>query len=284
MINRNLRRHLSNLARTGLAAAGLLAGTLSASTAFAQDLEGNYNPSTATVPGRVVRPSPHAGVSLLRSFYYRFLNGDHHIGGITVGPERPAAEQTTLIFKDINGDDPYYYHTQHAPVDPSGMVVGTFGQEICRGICDFAINRPAGDYVFVLRGFAFSWVSGTDHQLEHMGIYEQNGNLTVAFHDGHTTDSNDNYLVTVQYAYVPRSRFASTGTAEGWDVSGGAQRQPIPSGTSVIRGFDVGFTSGDHHIEELGFFQWGTGNVDAYFNDVNDDDLFNWAVDWGVLN
>ncbi len=283
MIKKNSRRCLSSWTRTGLAALGLIAGTAPAS-AFAQDLQGNYSSSNATIPGWVVRQSPHTGVSLLRSFYFRFLNGDHHLGAITVGPERPDFGQTTLIFKDDNGDDPYTYHTQHAPVNPSGMVIGNFGQEICRGICTFPINRPAGDYIFVLRGFAFSWI-GNDHHLQHIGIYEQSGNLTVAFHDQSLTDSNsDNYLVSVQYAYVPRSRLASMGTVEGWEVPGGVQQQPIPPGTSVIRGFDVAFTSADHHIEELGFVQEGTGSVDAYFNDGNNDDSFNWAVDWGILN
>ncbi len=285
MINKNGRRSLSNLARLGLAAAGALAATVPASAAFAQDLSGNYTNSGAPSPGTVVRQSPHSGVSLLKSFYFRFLNGDHHLAVVGVRPEQPQVGQTQLIFKDINGDDPYNYQTQHAPVDSSGVFLGAFGPELSRGMRTFPINRPAGDYVFVLRGFSFGFLGvASDHHLQHLGIYEQNGNLTVAFNDGHSSDVDDLYSATVQYAYVPRSRFASLGTVEGWSVPNGEQSLSIPAGTSVMRGFDVAFTSEDHHIEELGFFQGGGGSVEAYFNDNNNDDLFNWAVDWGILN
>jgi hypothetical protein len=274
--NSNKHPRSRGIVKAGAVALSALAWALPTSTAFAQDLEGFDDGGVA------IRSAPHSGVQLLRSLYFRFQNGDHHFGAIGVTPDHPGFGQSELIFSDINSDDDYYFHVQYQDVNPSGIFLGAFGREVCRRTCTFPIARPAGDYVFVLRGFYF-YFQGSDHHLQHFGIYEQNGNLTAWLNDNHSTDNDDNFIYEVQYAYVPRSRFTSLGNVEGWGVRG-ADSKPIPGGISVIRGFDIAFTSSDHHIEEFGLFQWGGGSVDAYFNDNNDDDPFNWAVDWGIMN
>jgi hypothetical protein len=255
---------------------GLLACAVLPAAAFAQDLEGNSHGTTPALS------YPHSGVQLLRSFYFRFTNSDHHIRAVGIFPDDPGFGQAELIYSDENGDDPYAYHIQHQDVPfGSGIYTNTFGTEFCRGNCTFAIPRPAGNNVFVLRGFYFQFI-GADHHMQQFEISENNGNLTVAFHDDDSSNSDDNYTFHVDYAYVPVSRFSSLGSTGG--TASGAQGQPIPPGISVIRGFNFSFLSGDHHIDEMGMFQWGNGEVDAYWNDNNNDDRFSWSVDWAILN
>lgn len=265
------------IVKASLLALGLLAAS-PAATAFAQDLEGTHPQNGGTL---TIRSSPHGGVQLLRSFYYRFLNSDHHISNVDVRTDTPSPAQTEIVFMDENGDDPYAYHMQHADVFTGDIFTGSTGEEICRGGCSFPIARPSGDYVFVLRGFAFRFLGSGDHHMKQFEISENSGNILVRFQDENTGSIEDNIAFTVDYAYVPRIRFAALGTVSG--RASGAQGRPIPFGTSVIRGFNFRYVSGDHHIDEMGVFQWGAGSVDAYWNDDNNDDSFDWYVDWGIL-
>jgi hypothetical protein len=275
---RTLRRSVLGL--------GLLVSSLAAPAAFAQDIQGSHR------FGHIAQPAPHTGVQLLRSFWFRYHDGDHHVAAIGVTPDSPAPGQAGLIFQDKDpdegwfgdgddGKDEYQFHIQYQDVPAAGIFTGSFGREVCRKSCTYPIARPAGDNVFVVRGF-YIYFQGTDHHLKRFGMWEENGNLTVVFHDQDTTGNDDNFIVEVQYAYVPRALFASMGQVAGVNARGGVT-QAIPAGISVIRGFDFVFRSSDHHIEELGVFQPGNGRTDAYFNDHNDDDAFDWAVDWAVL-
>ena len=239
--------------------------------ASAQNLEGFDD------GGTVVRPSPHTGMQLLRSFYFRYRSDDHHLQAIGVTPDRPAFQQAQCIFQDHNGDDDYYFHAVQQDVFPFGSAAYFYGRDICRGSCTRAIPRPSGDYVFVLRGF-YMYFQGDDHHLDQIKLMENNGMLTVAFND---KNDDDNFIWEVQYAYVPRSRFAALGERSGMARS--AVGTAIPGGVGVIRGFDLNFRSDDHHIRELGVFMSGTGSLDVYFGDKNGDDLFDWRVRWGVL-
>jgi hypothetical protein len=261
-------------------AMALLAGALPASSAFAQDIQDEVRPRG----GVTTRFYPHVGVQLMRTFYFRFLNSDHHIAIMEVSTDTPSLNEATINFQDDNANDPYAFRIQHQDVtNVSGIFTGNFGPEVCKGSCTLPIARPVGDFVFVLRGFYVQYI-GPDHHIQRFGIFEDgNGNITAALRDN-DLGNNDNFIVEVQYAYVPRSRFAALGTHFGNNVAGGVDRRQIPAGLSLIRGFDFAYTSSDHHLEEIGVFQPGGGNLDIFFNDNDNNDRFNWAVDWGILN
>jgi hypothetical protein len=139
-------------------------------------------------------------------------------------------------------------------------------------------ERPTGDFVFVLIGFQLSF-HGDDHHINEVRIIESDGNLTVRFRDKHSAPPPIS-LWSLQYAYVPRSLFVELGTSSGSDR--GAVGLDIPAGPSVIRGFSFDFRSDDHHLREIGVLT-GSGRLEVYYADKNMDDLFDWAVDWGIL-
>ena len=63
-------------------------------------------------------------------------------------------------------------------------------------------------------------------------------------------------------------------------------RAAIERGAPVIRGFRFDFqpNNTDHHIKEIGVYMVGNGQLDVYYADWNKDDLFNWSVDYAIVN
>ncbi|MET0342414.1 MAG: hypothetical protein ABW252_15525 [Polyangiales bacterium] len=247
---------------------------LAASAAHAQSVSGSDD------GGDVIRGGSHTGVPLLSQVYARFRNGDHHVRSVGVLIDTPRLFETQLYFRDVNSDDPFDYAYRYWDVGPSGIYATSTGTRGCRGTCTTSIARPAGDYVFVLRGFYFSY-RGTDNHLTRVRIGESGGSLTVSFHDQSPSEAADDFDYIVQYAYVPRSRIVASGTVGGG--ANGSQSKPIAGGAAVIRGFSLSYLSSDHHVEELGL-NVGSGVATAHFNDNNNDDAFDWSIDWGIVN
>lgn len=248
--------------------------TLTAPLAHAQSVSGSDD------GGDVIRGGTHSGVPLLSQAYVRFRNGDHHVRSVGLLIDTPRLFETQLYYRDVNSDDPFDYAYRYWDVGPSGIFATSTGTRGCRGTCTVAITRPAGDSVFVLRGFYFSY-RGTDNHLKRVRVSESGGNLTVSFFDESPSEAADDFDYIVQYAYVPRSRIVTLGTVGGG--ANGSQSKPIAGGTAVIRGFSFGYLSSDHHVEELGMAVGG-GVATAHFNDNNDDDAFDWSIDWATVN
>jgi hypothetical protein len=158
----------------------LLAGALPASSAFAQDIQDEVRPRG----GVTTRFYPHVGIQLMRTFYFRFLNSDHHISIMEVSTDTPSLNEATINFQDDEVNDPYTFRIQHQDVtNVSGIFTGNFGPEVCKGSCTLPIARPVGDFVFVLRGFYVQYI-GPDHHIQRFGIFEDgNGNITAALRD-----------------------------------------------------------------------------------------------------
>jgi hypothetical protein len=58
----------------------------------------------------------------------------------------------------------------------------------------------------------------------------------------------------------------------------------IPSGTAVIRGFDLDFRHKDRHVRDVGVMLNGSGGLEVYFGDKTPDDAFDWKVRYAVLS
>jgi hypothetical protein len=237
-------------------------------------------------------PYGHSGTQLLRQFYFRYSDTDHHLRAIGISPDhispdQPRDQRLAIIYQDINGDDEYFYSINHDDFARSGISSFTTLRDVCRGSCTRTISRPAGDYVFVLRGF-YIFFNGDDHHIDQISIMENSGNLTVAYND---KNDDDTFIWEVHYSYVPRSLIRSVGERSGH--AHGGQRcamstipeatcPPIPSGIAWIRGFDFNFRSDDHHIQEVGVSQPGDGRLEVFYSDKNRDDEFDWRVRWAV--
>src|SRR5262245_3103049 len=207
--------------------------------------------------GSTVLPFAHTGVPLLDSFHFRFRSQDHHLQTVRIDPDEPLGE-LTLQFDDKNGDDGYNYNIIHQVVDDArvqrGSVSGNIGSEVDNTV---RLQRPAGDFVFVLIGFSLQF-RGTDHHINEVRILEFDSILHVRYldkHDGPGGQDGDEppptFLWDVQFAWVPSDLFVELGTASGKDDRFTARRN-IAAGPSVIRGFSFDFQSEDHHLTEIG--------------------------------
>jgi hypothetical protein len=225
----------------------------------------------------------HDGIPLLDSFYFQYTNEDHHLQTISINPDFSPGTMR-LVFGDSNNDDPYFFHIVHRTVNDPRVRRFKRGLDIFRGSDFVTLDRPDGDFVFVLLGFHFAY-QGDDHHMRELSLLEDGGQLLVSFAD---ENFDDNVVWDVDYAYVPADMFTELGQSRVIRAHGASQAQ-IAAGPSVIRGFKLEFkpyfTSGnDHHVRDIGVFTLDDGRIQAFYEDENSDDGFDWTVRWGILN
>ena len=237
------------------------------------------------------------GAPLLDGFYLRFgprlglpSETDRHFGFLEAGGDRPFHNRVSAGFGDKHSGDfatPFAYALSFHP--RYGLTsLGSIGGQNLLGTVSFELDRPDSSSVFLLRGFRIGWME-KDHHIQRLAILENAGVLTVALEDARGATfplSTRLYEAQVDYAYIPRNqvvrRSTSRGAVEG--NQGGAAEQAIWRGPSVLVGFDLRFTNGDHHIREIGVWTPDDGRVQVFFNDKNADDPFEWEVQWAVLH
>ena len=234
---------------------------------------------------------PH-GTPLLDGFRFRFGPPwvapsalDHHLGTIELLLGRPSPRQITLALRDKNGDDTFAYVGSFHTRPSSGIELGEFETELCSAYgCYKAIRLPDDDRVFVLRGFGFSTISAKEAHLERIRVRERDGLLEIWpwFVTPQLIGNPDSIAFTarVEWALLPPDRVRQVGVSSG--TARGSDHREIPPGDSVIRGFDLSFTRG-HHIREIGVLTPESGRVEVFFNDKDQDDDFDWSVDWAIL-
>jgi hypothetical protein len=138
------------------------------------------------------------------------------------------------------------------------------------------------DFVFVLVGFQLSFRGGFDHHIREIGILEDNGLLTVSFGDKYFDPSEDTFLFSVKFAWVPRDVFSDIGESSETRSRDEVNRT-IPEGRAVLRGFRFEFKSEDHHLKKIGVLPTTGGTVTISYRDKNGDDGFDWQYRWGIL-
>lgn len=231
------------------------------------------------------------GIPLLGRFAFEYTSKDHHITQILIAPDFTTGVMR-LGYHDKNSDDDYCYNITHFNVTDSRAQRFTRGLDICSdspGKCTVRLERPAGDFVFVLIGFQLSFTGNRDKHIDEVAVLEDDGLLTVAFNDGeHGID--DNFEWSIQYAYVPSARFREVGVLTGTRARGDVALT-MPGGAAVLRGFRFDFkqyfTSGrDHHIRKIGILPVQSsplGHVSIFYHDKNSDDGFDWEYRYGIL-
>jgi hypothetical protein len=231
------------------------------------------------------RSFSHTGVPLLASFDFQFQDGllgsiDRHIQQILINPNPDfEPDKMQLGYHDSDKDTDYEYMIVHQIVDAPGILRLRRSLDICSEIeCSVPIERPTGDFVFVLVGFQLSY-QGTDHHIKRVRLLEWDGNLKIRFRDNND-DPPPISEYSVQYAYVPSSLFIELGSSSGRNNR--ADGTDIPAGPSVIRGFSLEFPHDDHHLRRIGVLT-GDGRLEVRYADLNGDDPFDWYVDWGIL-
>jgi len=239
-------------------------------------------------------PFVPSGTPLLSRFGFDLSHGrDNHIKQILVWPGLPPG----MIRLDFSDDDPfggvftsnddYCFNVTHINMVDARIRQVTRGLDICDAPqCTVPLDRPNGDFVFVLIGFQFSFREHDNH-IKEIAILENNGQLTVAFHDRQFNPPEDTFTWSVQYAYVPSDRFSQVGEINGTrahDRVIGA----IPAGEAVLRGFrfiyQPYFTDGDdHHLQQISVRPNPGGSAFLVFRDDNGDDGFDWDYRWAIL-
>lgn len=244
-----------------------------------------------TGKGTVVEtPGPFFGTPLLDGFFVRFgpplgqpSRTDHHLKTLEVRAQRPEPSNVRVTYADKNADDAFaYIFSFHSRV-ATGLENGEI-ESVCVIQCSFWIDRPSSDHVFVLRGFKLSASHG-DRHVERLAVFEADGFLTVAFeHERHwPLLSSGVFLFQVDYTYLPPAAVRDVGELWGMSLEGGVDRKNVPEGDSVLRGFDLRFTNGSHHVQGIGVQTPDDGSVEVFFNDKNSDDPFVWSVRWAIL-
>ncbi len=227
------------------------------------------------------------GAPLLRSFYVRYEGGDHEFSALDIMPNDPTINQVSILYRDQNRTfwgtpivPRYFYNITFAPY--FGTIYRNTVTEFCRGTCTYPITSPPdrANYVFVIRGFYFYYRAG-DHHIDELRITEQDGRVTYALND---RNDDDLFRVDLSYAYIPRNYFSIISSRSG--SARGAMRAAIEPGAPVIRGFRFDFqpSNTDHHIQEIGVYMVGNGQLDVYYGDWNKDDLFTWSVDYAIVS
>ena len=218
------------------------------------------------------------GTPLLQTFKfkYSFRSEDHHVRRLGV----LQGSQSFLAFLgDKNSDDLFDMRARYLALDHPEIVRGETAAigEIGRSVK--LLDRPHGQFVFVLRGFKLMYGKRRqdkddkeDHHVDEIGVWEVGGRLHVVLND---KNNDDPFKYKVQYAFVPRHLISSVETASGTAVA--ADAQPISDGIPLLRGFHVNFRSSDHHLQLLEV-ETKRGNVKVSYYDKNRDDKFDWKV------
>jgi hypothetical protein len=232
------------------------------------------------------------GIPLLSRFAFELQDGDNHIQQILIDPGLPSGKMRigfhdndpdNLPIFDFDDDD-YFFNITHFDITDPRIQVFTRTLDLCteNGTCTVQLNRPQGDFVFVLIGFQLSFRADFDHHIREIGVLENDGLLTVTFRDEHFDPSEDTFLFSLKFAYVPRDRFGDIGESSDTGSNNEVSRA-IPEGRAVLRGFRCQFRDGDHHLKKIGVLPTTAGTVLISYRDENGDDKFDWQYRWGIL-
>jgi len=247
--------------------------------------------------GDALRAYPVNGVPLLDSFLLQFSdNDDHNVQALTVWPGSPIpgscldCGQVTpgSIFLSLRDDDsrePFFFQVSHVDV-PVGVRQRI--SAVCVVTCRLPLDKPARDSVFVLVGFSFNFM-GVDHEIQRIGLWEENGEMVVHYRD---ETGDDQFRIDAEFVFLPPAMVPKRGNVSGIKASEAAtvtvNLGPVASGPTVIRGFDFVFRPeldfGVVHNEEIRKIGIRTpGNMIEVICADNENDLFDWGVDWGAL-
>jgi hypothetical protein len=274
----------------GLGAAALLIAGAFVTPASAAELEGIAETTT-------FREYPITGVPLLDSFYFRFIEHDHHIEAIGVKPASPIPDPCyecaevppglmEVSFHDEGRDDNYYFRISHAELPANVLRHRISGY--CNKTCTELLDPHPRDSVFVITGFTFYFIGG-DQRLNRVGLWEDNGQLVVHFRDD---DGKELFRYDLEYVYLPPAMIPIRGHVEGVNARGGVSVPidlgPVAMGPTVLRGFDLVFRPGDkdQNIWEIGVRTPGK-TIEVFFSSDEHAEnwgQFDWGVDWGALS
>jgi hypothetical protein len=143
----------------------------------------------------------HSPTPLLSVFNFRLSQSDNNIKGIVIWPDLQASTILLNFFDKSAGHD-YCFDVDHFDITDRRIQSAAKVDYCVDGQCTVPLNKPDGDFVFVLTGFRLNFEQD-DHYIKDIAIHEDNGQLTVAYNDRHVDAPNDTFSWGVQYAYVP---------------------------------------------------------------------------------
>jgi hypothetical protein len=256
--------------RVRLASVLALCGLCVTSSAAAFDIQGSSAGPFESVA------DPTSDKTLLGGFWFDYTDDDHHMKTLAV-VARTAPARTIVHYNDKNSDDPFTYFVRQSVV-PNTVLERTASvttSQNCEsaGLCRISIGTMSG-YTFVLQGFYLSF-EGTDHHVDRIAVFESGGVLTIAYND---KNDDDYFGARVEYAWVPNTLIAQTGSDSDTNDSMGFIDGVPAEGEFVIRGFDFDFTSSDHHLNMIGI-----NRMNVMYADWNHDDDYFWRVKWATL-
>ncbi|WP_190810822.1 hypothetical protein [Flagellimonas sp. S3867] len=272
-------------------------------------------------PGFHVGCTPHAftGAPLLSGFKFDFNHSDHHLLYMGISPmyehvnysvAGDTRNNVCAKYSDnfVTDNDDFTFMADYYEESRQGVIVQHVEGDSDGGACSFNLNGPSNDHTFVLIGFEFHFTESLgsilsywrpaykDHHLGTVSIQPDRAQneLTVRYTDKNVDDP---YHFDIWYAWVPNEYIETMATVSDQRVKGNSQRAIDSQGVVVLRGFTLTFGTlenpggKDHHIDEVGVMANHTfepnenpSNITAFFNDKNDDDKFDWSVDYAIID
>lgn len=229
----------------------------------------------------------------LTGFFFDFDpegRGDNHLEEIGVQLEQNGGQVTYRDKDPLDSRRDLFQFSVAGRDLPKGTNYRSAGVITSSGGGKSTVNIQDEPGVVILTGFRFKYTNG-DHHMDRMLIKFEAGpppRFMVEFND---KNGDDPFAYEIRYALVPASAVANQGTI-GTSNARGVARVAAPAGERLyIQGFLLDyvstFTSGeDHHVDEIGvkFEDKANGALSVWYNDKNNDDGFNWAVDFVQLN
>lgn len=228
----------------------------------------------------------------LTGFFFDFdpnSEEDNHLEEIGVQLEQNGGR---VIYRDENPSNARHDQFQFSVSGrdlPAGTGYGTTPLIPSRGGQAFVRIQETNPNI-VLTGFRFRYRNG-DHHMDRIlirlvtkivgGSFAVPEGFIVEFND---KNDDDPFEVEIGYAVLPGGVVLDRGTLQGRGTGGVARVDTVPE-RLYIQGFLLDYVSQDHHVDEIGvkFEPRANGALSVWYNDKNDDDGFNWEVDFVAL-
>ena len=216
----------------------------------------------------------------LAGVYLNFTGAgvDHEVERIMPGFFFNTNTYLYARLEDQNADDGFTW-----TIDAQKLPFGTTRHSTSGCSDGFGFSQLLGEIPAgvepVLLGFDLN--RSTDHNLERIEarVFRSFGTyvyIELVFEDDGGADP---FCYEVHYALVPSNRVRASGHLVETTSRTGSHTRAISATQPVLQGFELWFTNGDHHVDQLGL-RLLPGELRVWLNDRNNDDPFRWEVWW----
>jgi hypothetical protein len=209
-----------------------------------------------------------------RDFHLRgtgvLLRNEQRLNGLFPYPE--------LSFYDNSKTDDFYYYASYQELPPGSTIHSISGVDSGYGFSKLLGTSDELPGEPVLLSFEYRFIFDDHHikRIESKVWKEYCLNAVYAECVFQDKNHDDPFEYNLVYAMVPYEYIKPITHVYG-QSSGGHAQKSINSLSPYLKGFNLNFNSGDHHLDRLGV-RLNTDKVDVWYQDKNADDAYTWDV------